>query len=178
MRTVALLAVVLALAACQREERSLRTDPPITADLDHVRPMANGIDGSMPYVDTLLSKPYEGNAYQLSQGKRLYEQFGCVGCHAWGGGAAGPAFIDGWWQYGPQLVSIYVSIRDGRPHGMPAFRDRMTTDEMWQLAGYVKTVGSYAGQTASTSRNDAMQARPAENRAPAADAPARDASRQ
>jgi cytochrome c oxidase cbb3-type subunit 3 len=75
-------------------------------------------------------------------------------------------------------MSIYLSIRDGRPHGMPAFRDRMTTDQMWQLAGYVKTIGSYAGATASNSRNDAMQARPAENRAPAADPPARDETRQ
>ena len=55
---------------------------------------------------------------------------------------------------------------------------RMTTDEMWQLAGYVKTVGSYDGRTAATSRNDAMQARPAENRAPARDAQVRDASRR
>ena len=39
-------------------------------------------------------------------------------------------------------------------------------------------VASYKGLTASTSRNDAMQARPAENRAPAADPPARDETRQ
>ena len=65
------------------------------------------------------------------------------------------------------MVSIFVSIRDGRPHGMPAFRDKLTTDQIWQLAGYVQTIGLYGGETAAPSRNDEMQSRPAESRGPA-----------
>ena len=52
-------------------------------------------------------------------------------------GGSGPSFLDGWWYYGPDIVSIYASIRDGRPHGMPAFRDKLTNDQIWQLTGYI-----------------------------------------
>ena len=54
----------------------------------------------------------------------------------------GPALMDGWWRYGPDPVSIFATIRDGRPHGMPAIGDKMTTDEIWQLVGYVRTIGA------------------------------------
>jgi cytochrome c oxidase cbb3-type subunit III len=162
------LAVALPLCACKREQRSLRTDPPVAAAMNNVAVMPSGIDGRPPEVERALGYPSQTNAYELSQGKRLYGWFGCNGCHANGGGAFGPALMDGWWRYGPDPVSIFVSIRDGRPHGMPAFANRMTTEQIWQLTGYVQTVGAMSAQTAAPNRNDDMQTRPAENRAPAA----------
>jgi cytochrome c oxidase cbb3-type subunit 3 len=66
------------------------------------------------------------------------------------------------------MVSVVASIRDGRPHGMPAFGNKMTSDQIWQLAGYVRTIGAYSAQYTAPSRNDDKHARPAENRAPAA----------
>ena len=158
----------MATGGCQREERELRLDPPIAAALDRIALMQNGISGAPPAVYFALDKPYESNAYNLSQGKRLYSWFGCKTCHADGQGGAGPGFLDGWWNYGPEMVSIFASIRDGRPHGMPAFRDKMTTEQIWQLAGYVQTIGAYSAKTAAPSRNDEKQTRPAENRTPAA----------
>ncbi len=162
-----LLGLAAALAGCQREERVLRLDPPIADALDKIALMPNRIGGAPPDVYFSLGKPYEVNAYNLSQGKRLYAWFGCKSCHGDGQGGIGPGFLDGWWSYGPEMVSIFASIRDGRPHGMPAFGDKMTTDQIWQLAGYVQTIGSYQGKTAAPSRNDEKQTRPAENRAPA-----------
>jgi cytochrome c oxidase cbb3-type subunit 3 len=163
-----LLAVAVIAAGCQREERQLRLDPPVAAALERVSLMPNKIGGAPPPVYTALERPYEVNAYNLSQGKRLYSWFGCKACHGDGEGGAGPAFLDGWWLYGPQMVSIFSSIRDGRPHGMPPFRDKMTTEQIWQLAGYVQTIGAYSAKTAAPGRNDERQTRPAENRAPAA----------
>ncbi|MBV9738920.1 MAG: c-type cytochrome [Hyphomicrobiales bacterium] len=158
---------MLALAGCQREERSLRLDPPVEAGLNDVRVMSNGIGGAPPKVYIALGRPYENNAYDLDEGKRLYDGFGCTGCHAHGGGNTGPAFLDGWWQYGADPVSIFVSIRDGRSAGMPAFGRYLTTEQIWQLTGYVQTIGAYSAKTAAPSRNDEMQSRPSENRAPA-----------
>jgi cytochrome c oxidase cbb3-type subunit 3 len=166
-RTVPLLLSLVALMGCEREKRDLRLEPPAAEALDAVAPMANGIGGAPPDIDVAMEHVYQSNAYQLSQGKRLYEWFNCTGCHANGGGAAGPAFLDGWWRYGPDIVSIVVSIRDGRQHGMPSYRDKLTTEQIWQLAGYVQTIGLYGGETAAPSRNDEMQSRPAENRGPA-----------
>jgi len=158
----------LVLIACEREHRSLRVPPPIAAALDDVRVMPNDIGGAPPPVLRSLGQPYENNAYQLSQGKRLYTWFNCKGCHADGGGNTGPALVDGWWRYGPDPASLFVTIRNGRPHGMPAFGDKLTSDQIWQLAGYVRSVGAMSASTAAPSRNDDLHSRPSENRSPAA----------
>jgi cytochrome c oxidase cbb3-type subunit 3 len=158
---------MLVLGACKREARDLRTPPPVAAALDQVKTMPNGIGGAPPPIYAALDHAYETNAYQLSQGKQLYTQFNCKGCHADGGGASGPALMDGWWRYGSDVASIFVTIRDGRPRGMPAFGDKLTTDQIWELTGYITTMGNYSASTAAPGRNDSMQARPAENRTPA-----------
>lgn len=167
-RIVPLMLACAALAACEREERVLRIDPPVAEALADVEPMPNGIGGSHPEVYAVLGAPYETNAYDLSQGKRLYSWFGCKSCHGDGSGGAGPSLLDGWWRYGSDIESIFLTIRDGRPHGMPAFRDKLTTEQVWQLAGYVQTIGAYSAKTAAPGRDDDKQTRPAENRAPAA----------
>jgi cytochrome c oxidase cbb3-type subunit 3 len=168
MLLLATLLGVAALPGCKRETRDLRADPPTSAALNDVKPMANNINGAVPRITTALGDPYENNAYQLSEGKRLYTWFNCKGCHADGGGGIGPALLDGWWRYGPDRVSIFVSIRNGRSGGMPPFRDRLTPEQIWQLTGYVRTIGAWSGKVAAPSRNDEMQSRQSENRAPAA----------
>lgn len=160
--------MVLALLGWIDQPRKFRVDPAITAELDQIRLMPNGIGGAPPEIDFALGQPYENDSYNLSQGKRLYTWFGCSSCHGDGRGAAGPSFLDGWWLYGPEMVSIVASIRDGRPHGMPAFQNRMTIEQIWQLAGYVQTIGAYRAKVSAPSRNDAKHTRPSENRAPAA----------
>ena len=124
--TATVLLLMLMLGGCQRETRELRLDPPVDAALNEVAVMPNGISGAPPDVYAALGRPYEGNAYNLAEGKRLWSWFGCKTCHADGRGGTGPSLIDGWWRYGPDAVSIFVSIRDGRPRGMPAFREKLT----------------------------------------------------
>lgn len=149
------------------EGRQVRLDPPVSTALEQLRLMPSTISGTPPEAYFALGKPYESDAYDLSQGKRLYAWFGCPACHGEGEGGKGPPFLDGWWIYGPSMVSIAASIRDGRPRGMPAFRDRMTIEQIWQLAGYMKTIGAYSPALSAPGRNDDRQIRPAENRAPA-----------
>ncbi|MCA1408750.1 cytochrome c [Ensifer sp. IC3342] len=163
-----LLVGLSALIGLERQPRQFRTDPPVAAALNQLRLMPSGIGGAPPEIYFALDRPYEASAYDLSQGKRLYSWFGCASCHGDGRGGAGPSLLDGWWSYGPSVVAIAASIRDGRPRGMPAFHNRMTTDQIWQLAGYVKTIGAYSASLAAPSRNDDKHTRPAENRAPAA----------
>lgn len=168
LATLFLLALGLSvLIGSMREARQYRTDPPVASALEILRMMPGGFNGTPPEVYFALGKPFAQNAYDLSQGKRLYSWFGCSSCHGDGRGAAGPSFLDGWWLYGPGIASIAASIRDGRPHGMPAFRDKMTIDQIWQLAGYIQTIGAYSAKMGAPSRNDDKQTRPAENRAPA-----------
>jgi cytochrome c oxidase cbb3-type subunit III len=167
--TSAIISIVAltALAACKREIRSLRTDPPVADALNHVEPMSDRIGGAVPRVVSALDDPYQNNAWELNQGKRLYTWFNCKSCHADGGGASGPPLMAGWWRYGPDEVSIFLSIRDGRPDGMPQFGSRLTREQIWELTGYVRSIGAWSATTAAPSRNDEMHARPSENRAPA-----------
>jgi cytochrome c oxidase cbb3-type subunit 3 len=165
------LALCLVLTSCLREKREFRANPPTTAAYGQLRLMPNRIGGAPPYVDTVLGRPYENNAYNLSEGKRLFGWFGCKGCHGDGNGGAGPPFLDGWWQYGPDMVSVAASIRDGRSKGMPPFGDKLTNEQIWQLAGYVRTIGGYVYSAAAPGRDDDKQTRPAENRNPAVDWP-------
>jgi cytochrome c oxidase cbb3-type subunit 3 len=159
--------IVAAVLGWLRGEREFWLAPPVSSELDKFRLMPNEISGAPPEVYFALGKPYESDSFDLSQGKRLYSWFGCASCHGDGRGAAGPSFLDGWWLYGPEMVSVVASIRDGRPHGMPPFREKMTSDEIWQLAGYVRTIGAYSVQTTAPSRNDDKHTRPSENRGPA-----------
>ena len=165
--TALMLVAAGAFLGWLRQPLEFRLDPPAAADLDRIRLMPNGISGAPPESYFERGQPYETSSYDLSQGKRLYSWFGCASCHGDGRGGSGPSFLDGWWLYGPEMVSIVASIRDGRPHGMPAFRNRMTTEQIWQLAGYVQTIGSYTPKIAAPSRNDDPHTRPSENRGPA-----------
>jgi cytochrome c oxidase cbb3-type subunit III len=166
--TAVVLVIVMLLAGCKREERSLRLPPPLAAAFNQVALMPNKIGGAPPYAIAALDHPYDKNAYQLAQGKRLWAWFGCPACHGDGSGKWGPSLVDGWWRYGPDEASIFVTIRDGRPGGMPSFADKMTTEQIWQLTGYVRAMGADYSTAAAPGRNDDVQTRPAENRAPVA----------
>jgi cytochrome c oxidase cbb3-type subunit 3 len=105
---------------------------------------------------------YERNAHALATGKRLWSWYNCNGCHANGGGGSGPALMDDVWIYGGDAMTIYRSIAEGRPNGMPAFRGRIPEDQLWQLAAYVRSLSGLAPMDAVTNRDDAFLTRPPE----------------
>jgi cytochrome c oxidase cbb3-type subunit 3 len=98
------------------------------------------------------SAEYANNAFHISQGQRLYSWFNCVGCHSHGGGGMGPPLMDQKWRYGARMEDIVYSILNGRPNGMPPWRNKITEQQAWQLAAYVH---SLSGQV----RKDAVSAR-------------------
>src|SRR4051794_5870027 len=103
-----------ALCSCPRETRDFR---PAGA----FAPGAN------------FDKDYQGNAYALSEGKRLFQAFNCNGCHEHGGGGMGPALMDDKWLYGHEPGDIFTSIAEGRPDGMPAFKGKVPPYQIWQM---------------------------------------------
>lgn len=121
--------------------------------------------GSAP-APSEAGRKYERNAYQLSQGKQLFQVFNCEGCHFAGGGGMGPALMDDHWIYGSSIENIFTTIQEGRPNGMPSFRDRATTEQIWQLAAYVRSIAALVPRDAAPGRNDGLWPRPAENRLP------------
>jgi cytochrome c oxidase cbb3-type subunit III len=161
-RDAALLLVVALLAgACEREARKLSKEPTpqlATSSTEQpqsgVQPGAQG-PGLREIVPTRSFDP--GNAWELSQGKRLYRWYNCSGCHGGGGGGGmGPALMDDRWIYGHEPDQIFRSIMEGRPKGMPSFKGRIPEEQAWQLVGYVRSMSGLAPENARTMRSDAL----------------------
>ena len=112
-------------AGCEREARRFDTWPPSSPPGTTVR--EGGLQPGPTISSTEVRGPYEGNAFGVSEGKRLYNQMNCVGCHFQGGGGIGPPLMDADWIYGSAPQNIFETIVEGRPNGMPSFRGRLTS---------------------------------------------------
>jgi len=115
--------------------------------------------GGSPAPD--ISK-YESSAYAVSEGKRLYSAYNCVGCHEQGGGAIGPALMDSTWIYGSQPQQIYSDIVQGRPNGMPSFGGKLPDYQVWELVAYVRSMSGQLPSDIAPSRSDQMPVAKAE----------------
>lgn len=153
-----LAALVLCMSACDREERHSRSKPlaenvPAGESPDTIFPGS----GTPPPLDA-RAKLYDNNAPAISEGQFLYTQMNCVGCHSHGGGGMGPALMDDEWRYGGRIDQIAATIAEGRPNGMPAWRGRLTDDQIWKLAAYVRSLSGQPSKDAVSSRSESMSA--------------------
>ena len=148
-RLVALV-LLAAACACDREERQTRGKPlsetiPASAQLRPLDPRAMA---------------YERNASAIARGQQLFAWMNCVGCHSHGGGGMGPALMDDKWLYGGRIDQIAASIMEGRPRGMPAWKGKLTEQQMWQLAAYVRSLSGQVRKDAISARADEMSNTP------------------
>jgi cytochrome c oxidase cbb3-type subunit 3 len=156
LAAIALCALALPfLLSCRREERRYREMPAPTDPGAHKR-LVSLIPG--PYTaDAHVRNPYYGNALAVSEGKRLFSWYNCVGCHANGGGGMGPALMDEKWIYGSDPENIFATIVEGRPNGMPSFRGKIPDYQVWQLVSYVQSLSGNVPKGAANGRPDDMQ---------------------
>jgi cytochrome c oxidase cbb3-type subunit 3 len=149
-------AAAIALAACDREERHSRAKP-----LGETVPAGQSPDtiwpgGTSPPPLDARAKLYDNNAPAIAEGQTLYTQMNCVGCHFHGGGGMGPPLMDDEWRYGGRIDQIAASIAEGRPNGMPAWRNKLTDDQIWKIAAYVRTLSGQPSKDAVSSRTEEM----------------------
>lgn len=156
LRAGLVVLAVAALAACPRERRTFHDSPPAAS------PAAES--AKVVRSDSGVSRqgPYGENAYALNQGKQLFAAFNCVGCHSHGGGGMGPPLMDSAWIYGFEPANIYATIANGRPNGMPSFKNRITPQQTWELVAYVRAMSGQGSKAARTNRSDEMEVRSAE----------------
>ena len=158
------MTLLIATVACEREKRDFKLP---NGDQLTASTRLTVLQPGTPSPPPMTESPFNGNAYGLSEGKRLYSAYNCVGCHAQGGGAIGPALMDHRWIYGSRPDQIYSTIVQGRPNGMPAFGGRIPDQQVWQLVAYVESMSGNAPQDAAPARNDDMQtAKPEMRREP------------
>lgn len=156
---LAVLALALLLAGCDRERREYRAAPETAPD---AHPRLTELQPGMPIKETTgaIGAHYEGNAFHIGQGARWFRWFNCNGCHGAGGGSMGPALMDDAWRYGGRIDQIHASILEGRPNGMPAWRGKITDQQAWQLAAYVRALSGNVSKAAAPSRREGLAATP------------------
>jgi cytochrome c oxidase cbb3-type subunit 3 len=159
--TLGLAFLALSLAACKREERNFQGIPPTgSTGIPTVR--ETDLQAGPATRRPPSASPYEENAYGVSQGKTLYMQYNCSGCHFLGGGGIGPPLMDADWIYGSRPENIFETISEGRPNGMPSFGGKIVPDQIWQIVAYVRSMSGLLRKDVAPGRNDDMYVRPQE----------------
>jgi cytochrome c oxidase cbb3-type subunit III len=149
------------ILGCEREERVFRVAVP-TSDMAALTPMPTIYAGATSRPSAVPNE-FENNAYAMTEGKRLYTSYNCVGCHAHGGGGMGPPLIDDLWIYGSEPQQVYSTIIEGRPNGMPSFAGKIPNHQAWQIAGYVRSMSGLTNPNAAPGREDHLKNTPPEN---------------
>jgi cytochrome c oxidase cbb3-type subunit 3 len=104
--------------------------------VEHIHP--GGV--AMPR-ELVLRNPHEGSAAAAAMGAKLFVAYNCIDCHgADGSGAMGPSLADGRWHFGGTAAEVYESIYQGRPDGMPAWGSVLSSDQIWTLVTYVRSL--------------------------------------
>jgi cytochrome c oxidase cbb3-type subunit 3 len=154
LRTKASLAAVIVLTGCgvSHHEPAGPTSPNVADAAVIASALAPGLDHSLSTVDPRAATYYD-NAKAVVDGKRLFGQYNCSGCHSNGGGGMGPSLMDDEWIYGDRLEQIHQTLVEGRPNGMPSWGGKIPDDQLWELAVYVRSMSlpqTLAAQTGST----------------------------
>jgi cytochrome c oxidase cbb3-type subunit III len=161
-RAALVLVVAAFLPACEREMRPFQTLPVASARSQHVTMTPLHPGGASPPA-TGQNSPFRENAWGIAEGKRLYNYYNCVGCHSNGGGGMGPPLMDDKWIYGYEGANIYQTIVEGRPNGMPSFRNKIPDQQVWMIVGYVQSMSGNVRYDALPGRSDHMRYSTPEN---------------
>jgi len=141
--------LLLVIAACNTSE------PPVPSSQQAVALIGKTYISPGAGADTLnfTRNPYEGDPAAVTQGKQFYTWYNCHSCHGTlGGGGMGPPLLDAQWIYGGDPVSIFESILEGRPNGMPTWRGRIPDDQAWKIVAYVQSLQKNPAAISAPSR--------------------------
>jgi cytochrome c oxidase cbb3-type subunit 3 len=158
---VIVLALLVFLAGCEREKRQFSTPPATFKSYDVTM---SDIHPGTPGMPQPVTNPSDNRAVDTNEGKRLFTQYNCSGCHFNGGGGIGPPLMDEKWIYGDKPENIYSTIVEGRPNGMPSFRQKIPDSQVQQIAAYVKSMSGQLRKDVAPTRNDDMNAHRSEQR--------------
>jgi cytochrome c oxidase cbb3-type subunit 3 len=114
--------MLVLLAGCSKEARTLSADLPQTPPYDA--------------ADPRIAK-YQENAYQVAQGGRYFTWYGCGACHA--SGAKGVLDLgDGRWRHGGAFDQVYAVIAHGHRGVSANYGDKIPVEQLWQITAYTR----------------------------------------
>ena len=89
----------------------------------------------------LPTDPYIGDPVATQEGRQLFVEYNCAGCHGThGGGGMAPSLRDRIWIYGDDDAHIFASIAQGRGSGMPAWGTKLPEEQIWKIVAYIKSL--------------------------------------
>ena len=143
MRTVVLACFVVPctlLAACAPARPEARPDAQAAGSA--VVPASTG---AAPAAGGAKKNKYTGDKAAAEQGRALYLQYGCSGCHGVGGGGGmAPPITDDVWKFGSDDETLFKLIKGQLPdQTMPRVYAEMPEDDVWKILAYVRS--QYAG---------------------------------
>jgi cytochrome c oxidase cbb3-type subunit 3 len=142
LRAVPSVLLIVTAAACSGSnnqvsaaaENSARNMPVVRHD-EHV------FAGGRVAPGAAIRNPFNGDAKAAKTGAKLFSAMNCDGCHGVGAtGWVGPSLSARRWRFGGSDADIFQTIYYGRPHGMPAFGGLISTDGIWQIEAYIRTL--------------------------------------
>ncbi|MDY8109266.1 c-type cytochrome [Fulvimarina sp. 2208YS6-2-32] len=122
----------------QAQERSASAPDPETllgVDINTIMPgtIAGGPEIVVPPMDRAAAEA----------GMDYFNSMNCIGCHAPNGsGGMGPSLSNDVYIYGDEPAEIFLTIKQGRPNGMPSYGRMIPDAALWQLVAYVKSIGA------------------------------------
>jgi cytochrome c oxidase cbb3-type subunit 3 len=138
------VAALIAAAGCKpRHASAAAARKPVPFPASGGRAVANQPLGPLPGVGDIapVANPLGSDRTVLEEGRKLFVQFNCAGCHGGrGGGGMGPSLRDPRWLYGSTPDRIFNSIAQGRGHGMPSWGARLPEQQIWLLTAYVSSL--------------------------------------
>ncbi|NNC82881.1 MAG: c-type cytochrome [Flavobacteriales bacterium] len=76
----------------------------------------------------------------LANGKKIFNA-NCAQCHLEdGGGAVGPNMTDDYWIYGPDIKTVFSTIKYGAKNGMTSWKEKLTPIEIQHVSSYIRTL--------------------------------------
>ena len=86
--------------------------------------------------------PFTGIAEAIAEGRAIYMQSGCNGCHGMGGGGMGPAILDDTWKFGGDDETLFKLIKGDLPQQtMPAvFGKILTEEQVWKIIAWIRSI--------------------------------------
>lgn len=112
--------------------------PPLAGALGH-----NGVNEVAAYVVSVNGTQVPPD--WAAAGKTRFDAL-CAACHGADGrgnpALGAPNLFDSAWLYGSDLGSVVTSVRDGRSGVMPAWRHRLTNDEVRLITAWIVAQGA------------------------------------
>jgi cytochrome c oxidase cbb3-type subunit 3 len=77
---------------------------------------------------------------EVREGAEIYVKT-CQSCHGEGGrGDIGPDLTDNKWKYGGSDDDLYTSISEGRPGGMPGWKNSLGEEKIKKVISYMRSI--------------------------------------